>query len=59
MRQHHPTPDKSCPMTSPREILGLDESATKEDARLAWRSHVRDLHPDLHGGDPEKADALA
>jgi hypothetical protein len=35
-------------MTTPFQTLGLSNTATKEDAKKAWRTSVRDLHPDLH-----------
>lgn len=35
------------------ELLGLDESATLEQIRQAYRRRARAVHPDLNPGDPE------
>lgn len=33
------------------EILGLDKSATKDDIKKAYRTLVKEHHPDVNGGD--------
>jgi DnaJ-class molecular chaperone len=37
--------------------LGLSDSASLEDVKLAYRDRARQLHPDL-GGDPMEFEAL-
>lgn len=45
----------------PYTILGIDPSASKEEARKAWRQLVRDTHPDamIARGLPEEAVKIA
>lgn len=39
-------------------ILGVSESATREEIKRAWRQHARENHEDLHGQDPAKAEKI-
>ena len=45
----------------PYDVLGIDPSATLEEARAAWRRHVRESHPDrmMARGLPEEAIRMA
>ena len=36
------------------EVLGVHRSATPREVKRAFRRLVKELHPDRHGGDPEK-----
>ena len=36
------------------DILGVDEIATQDEIKKAWRLKARETHPDLHEGDQEK-----
>ena len=38
-------------------MLGIEDSATAEDIKRAFRARMRDLHPD-HGGDSARATAV-
>jgi len=40
---------------SPHEILGLDESASVDDIRRAFRALALQYHPDVRGDDPDAA----
>lgn len=42
---------------SPRDILGVSESATAEEIKAAWRRLVMEHHPDK-GGDKEKFEKI-
>jgi hypothetical protein len=39
-------------------LLGVDDRASWEDVRRAFRTAVRSSHPDLHAGDPEAEQRL-
>lgn len=42
-------------VTNPRQILGVDENATQEDIKRAYRRKAKECHPDLHPNDPNAA----
>lgn len=42
-------------LSSPWDTLGVSRGCTLEEVRLAYRSRVKEVHPDLHQGDPLKA----
>lgn len=42
---------------NPFAVLGVDEAATPEEVRAAYRARAKQLHPDLSGGDGADRDA--
>lgn len=40
-------------------LLGVPRTATADQLKAAWRERARELHPDLHGGDPTMAQRFA
>ncbi len=41
-------------MANPYDILGITQTATQEDIKLAYRQMAKKYHPDLNNQDPEK-----
>ena len=41
------------------KILGLQRGASEQDAKKAYRAMALKYHPDLTGGDPEKANCFS
>lgn len=40
------------------ETLGIAETATADEIKAAYRSRVKEHHPDLNGGSPDAAERL-
>ncbi|MEL7215812.1 MAG: DnaJ domain-containing protein [Pseudomonadota bacterium] len=41
------------------KIMGAEETVTKADLRKLYKSHVKDLHPDMNGGRRDDEERLA
>jgi hypothetical protein len=48
-----PTPDAGPSRREAYETLGLDPEASDDEVRRAYRSKVKEVHPDADGGDEE------
>lgn len=42
----------------PYKVLGLEEGATKEEIKKAYRKKAKEYHPDLHPNDPAAAEMM-
>ena len=45
-------------MNSPYDVLGIVPGASYEEIRDAYRRQVKQVHPDLHGGDPQSVERM-
>lgn len=45
-------------MEDPYKVLGIEEGASKEEIKKAYRKKAKECHPDLHPNDPKAAERM-